>query len=203
MTSRLGTLHESQDGVLRTLRELYLPGGPEVDVTYSRGALYDSGALPRARLRFDKHPTSEDVVMADSSCLPMPDGSVSSMLYDPPYVIAPGEGSRMGRRFSGYPTVAAAHADYRGTVREAARVLAPRGILVVKIQDVISGGRQHRGSIVIWREAIECGLQDEDWLVARNVSRLVGHNWQRQQHARKTHVSWLVFRKPRRAGFRR
>ena len=198
-TDRVSTLQANQEGILQAIRTLYLPDGPEADVTFSTGGIYASGTMPMPRLKFDLAPALPDVVEADCRRLPVDAESIGSILYDPPFIVAAGKESRIGQRFSSLRTIPLLHELYRDSIREFARVLQPGGILVVKIQDTVSGGKQHRGSIVIWQEALACDLVDEDWLLCPNVSRMVGHNWARQQHARKTHVHWLIFRKPRAA----
>ena len=192
---RVETLHDSQAGVLQAIRRLYLPDGPDADVTFSTGGLYRDGTMPLPRLRFDVAPELPGVVLADCRHLPLASGSLGSILFDPPFVVACGVNSRIGNRFSCLSTIPLLHAFYREAVREFARVLRPGGIFVVKIQDTVSGGKQHRSSIVIWQAAVAAGFLDEDQFVVRNVSHLRGHNWSCQQHARKTHLFWLVFRR--------
>ena len=195
MNSREVTLHNSQDSVLKAIRNLYLPKGPYLDPTYSKGLIYKSGAMPYPVHRSDLVPQYPSVTQTDCRNLSFNKGSVPSIMFDPPFTVAAGKKSIIGNRFSSPETILELHAFYSAAVKEFHRVLERGGILVVKIMDTVSSGKQHRNTFRIWDCATYYGLIDQDWLICPNKSTLVGHNWGRQVHAQKTHVNWLVFQK--------
>lgn len=191
-----------QDELLGWILQLYVPAGRfDLDPTYSTGSFYRSGAVPKPALRYDLHPQNDNVVQGDCRKLPLADESINSMIFDPPFLATQGpslktnEGNRINRRFGVYPTELALAELYQLSLREAYRLLKPRGILVFKCQDKVSSGKQHMTHCDIHRWACEAGFYAEDLFVLLARTRLVA-NWQRnQKHARKFHCYFWVFRK--------
>ena len=80
-------------------------------------------------------------------------------------------------------------------MQEAARILAPRGVLVMKCQDKVSSGKQYMMHCDIYNWAASLGFEVCDLFILLAKNRLVA-DWQRnQKHARKFHCYFWVFRK--------
>jgi len=199
---------------------LHVPRGSKVaDVTYGRGVFWtkvEPGAYQvtasdlalEAGHRFDGFTYLDGV---DCRALPHADRSFGAVVLDPPYMegfyrtatdqLAGGGSHESFRRAyssgaatAGGPKWHQAVVDmYLRAGAEAKRVLEPRGKLIVKCQDEVSGNKQRLTHVEIITGYEDMGFYCKDLfvLVRRNapgVSRLV-----KQVHARKNHSYLLVF----------
>lgn len=204
---------------------LHVPRGSRVaDVTYGRGVFWtgvESGAYQVTASdvaledghRFDGFTYLDGV---DCRSLPHADRSFGAIVLDPPYMegfyrtvpdqLAGGGSHESFRRAysSGAATDTgpkwhAAVVDmYMRAGAEAKRVLGPRGKLIVKCQDEVSGNKQRLTHVEIITGYQALGLHCKDLFVlvrtnAPGMSRLV-----KQVHARKNHSYFLVFEVSRR-----
>jgi hypothetical protein len=188
----ISTVSSSQLEILQGILALYCHQGFDCDPTYSKGSFYKG--LPVPRLRFDLCPVVPGVVQADCRRLPLPDESVMSIVFDPPFIHAHGKDSQIGNRFSSYKSQREIYALYRASIYEFARVMKPGGILVFKCQDIVESGKQVWNHIHVFNLAREAGFVAEDLFVLTAKSRLIGWNQKVQKHARKFHSYFWVFR---------
>lgn len=200
------TLSYDEAEILRSIIALYAPTGIDLDPTYSKGAIYKH--LPQPRIKFDIDPKC-GVPVEDVRALPLKDRSVSSVLFDPPFLATKGESIKadddsnlMVKRFGVYPTEDALHEFYVDALRELHRVLEVGGVLIVKCQDKVSSGKQYFSHIFIYLAALQIGFYAKDLFVLGAKARMVA-DWQRnQKHARKFHCYYWVFVKDSKAGFK-
>jgi hypothetical protein len=204
-TARVG----SNDELFPSILALYVAGGSKVaDVTFGRGVFWKR--VPSGSYELLATDLSDGV---DCRNLPYEDASLDAVVFDPPYMHTPGGSAHVGHQnFEGYyrnnGTENEHGAKYHEAViqlyydaaSEAARVLRPEGIFIVKCQDEVCSNRQRLTHVEIINEYERMGYVCEDLfvLVSRNkpgVSRVV-----RQVHARKNHSYFLVFRKPKGRG---
>jgi tRNA G10 N-methylase Trm11 len=83
---------------------------------------------------------------------------------------------------------------YQGS-RESYRVLKNRGILVIKCMDQVVAGKQKMSHVEIINTLSEDGFVIEDLFVVVRYGRPTISTRTIQQHARKNHSYFLVFRK--------
>lgn len=172
----------------------------DLDATYSSGKMWDG--LKQPRLKFDVKPTVVGVEEADVRHLPLETESISSAMFDPPFLATTGKSLKksgdsnvIAKRFGVYPNETELHTMYRGALNELHRVLTPGGLLVFKCQDKVSSGHQYFSHVYVHDYAIETGFYPKDLFILVAKSRLVA-KWQRkQQHARKYHCYFWVFQK--------
>lgn len=193
------TLYFDERKLLRAMKNLYTAGGPfDADVTYSTGSMWEG--LQQPLQKFDLHPQVEGVIEADARCLPLAAESVSSIMFDPPFVMKnTTERTPNGiieTRFAGYATPELLWGMYRGALAEFWRVLRPTGIVAFKCQDVVSSGRQQWSHIRVFEYALAQGFVVQDLFVLGRKSVLWSPNMRRQKHARKNHCFYWVFLKP-------
>lgn len=191
------SLSFDQTKILKDIIRLYLAGQAfDADVTYSKGVFWKR--LPEPKLKFDIAPQAEDVIEASADDLPLDDNSLQSLMFDPPFI--PSKSNVPGKikaRFSSFKNQDEMWGFYERALCEFWRVLAPRGILVVKCQDTVSSGKNIMSHYHVERAAYELGFECLDLFILGNRSILMSPNMRNQQHARKSHSFMFVFQKPK------
>lgn len=187
------SVYDTQKEIILGIMRVYGLFQFDVDATYNKGAMWAD--LPQPAMKFDLKPITEDTVQARSSALPLADGSVGSIMYDPPFIAAKSTSGKMVKRFTAYDTIEELKEDYRASMQEFARVLQDRGILVVKCQDICYFHKNHFITVDLHRWGREFGLYQHDTYILVNKARLIDSRWKRQYRARKFHSYFLVFRK--------
>ena len=191
------SVYDNQRDILDGIKALYCPDGFDADVTYGNGSFYGD-ATPR--LKFDIDPQLPCVIQADSRRLPLGDESVSSVVFDPPFLTYVGSGRTgngdmaLARRFSGYWRYDELEEHYTSTFREVRRILKSKGVMVLKCQDIIHNHSMHPTHIsaVEWAD----GFKLEDLFILSAKSRMPSPNRNgTQKHARIYHSYFMVFRK--------
>lgn len=190
------TVSSNQSEILNNIIRLYCPNGFDLDPTYSTGVFYKD--VPRPRLRYDIAPQKAGVTQADCRKLPFADNSLGSIVFDPPFIgatIGNGKPGIIKSRFGYYRNVPELWAFYRESLDEFYRISKNEGILVFKCQDTIENSKQYLSHVEIITYACSIGFYPIDLfvLLARNV--LVSPSQTNQQHARKSHSYFLVFKK--------
>lgn len=190
----------SQSDILRSIQTLHCPGGFACDLTFGKGGFWKE--LPAPPLRFDISPQVPGVVQASSMAIPLADASVTSLVFDPPFLTYIRQGREgngamiMARQFAGYWTYSELEDHYTATLKEAARVLKPKGILVFKCQDIVHNHRLHctHANVISWAQDV--GLRLKDLFVLTANHRLPSPNRAgAQKHARIFHSYFLVLQK--------
>lgn len=193
------TVSKSQSEILNSIIYLYCPHGFDIDPTYSKGNFYKD--VPEPKHKLDLSPQSEGVKEADSRQLPFPASSVGSIIFDPPFI---GGSQRNGKpgiikeRFGCYKNVPLLWKYYRDSMDEFHRILKPEGVLVFKCQDTIENSKQYLSHIEIITYAYSIGFYPLDLFVLIASNRLMSPSQAIQQHARKFHSYFLIFRKSKR-----
>ena len=189
--------------VFPSILKLYVPLRSKVaDVTYGNGVFWRDVSPDAYRLLATdlKHGI-------DARELPYSSGSIDCVVFDPPYMHTPGGTAHEGHQnFESYyrnngdnKTTRKYHEAvldlYFEAAKEAYRVLGNGGIYIVKCQDEVCACKQRLTHVELINELTTSQFIAEDlFVIIRNnrpgVSRLV-----KQQHARKNHSYFLVFRK--------
>lgn len=173
------------------------------DVTYGRGVFWRNVDKTKYRL------LATDI-RDGTDCRELPYGpdSLDCVVLDPPYM----EGATQNTAYrTGHSAFAAYYGlaeikqsrdRYRGAILrlyldacdEAARVLKPGGILIVKCQDEVCANRQRFTHIEIVNALSETGrYRAKDLFVVVRTNRPVVSRMKKQVHARKNHSYFLVF----------
>lgn len=189
---KIKSISWDQATIIRWIMLLYAPKGFDLDPTYSQGLFYAN--IPQPRYKYDIDPQVYGVVASDCRELPHADGTINSIMFDPPFVAGTiGDGKRgiIKTRFGFYKTVNELWAMYRDALKEFRRVLAPDGVLVFKCQDTISSSQQWLSHVEVINLAIAMGFYPKDIFILLAHHRLMDDS--KQQHARKFHSYFLVF----------
>lgn len=182
--------------IIQAIMHLYLSGRAfDLDPTYSKGVFWRG--LPEPLHKFDLFPQTPETQQASSDKLPFTDGALSSIMFDPPFVVAPSPAPGIIRdRFSCFKNVKELWQYYERSLVEFYRILGSGGILAVKCQDMVSASKQHLSHVAIINQAVALGFVVEDLFVLGRRNVLLSPNMGNQQHARKNHSYFLVFKKP-------
>lgn len=164
----------------------------DVDPTYSVGRFWKG--LPKPKYKYDINPQIEGVEKADARKLPLADGCVNSIMFDPPFIVAPSPKPGIIRdRFSCYANVKQLLKFYDEAMQEFHRVLVKGGMVTVKCQDIVSSQKQYLSHVKIVNMAEKLGFYSKDLFILVRKSVLWSPNMENQQHARKHHSYFLVF----------
>ncbi|QDP46605.1 MAG: putative methyltransferase [Prokaryotic dsDNA virus sp.] len=193
------SVYENQIDILKSIMTLCNIKRFDVDVTYGNGMFYKE--IEKPLYCFDIDPSLVETP-ASSDNLPLADNSVSSLIFDPPfltYVRAARKGNGnmvMAKRFGGYWRYDELEAHYKDTLKEAARVLIKKGIMIFKCQDIIHNHKMHctHVNVINWA-AGEFRIKDLFILPAKTrmaIPQQVGTKKKVQKHARIFHSYFLV-----------
>ncbi len=189
----------NQDEIIGNIIKMYIPGGIECDPTYSKGNFYK--VLPKPQHKFDLNIQADGVIQCDCRSLPLPDSSVGSVMFDPPFIVGNNSGAKKARmidRFGAYKNIKDLWDMYRDSLKEFYRILSPGGVLVFKCQDLSKYGRQYFSEFMVMKMAIACGYYPKDKFILLAKTRMVPPGLRESQvHARKHHSYFLVFIKQR------
>lgn len=191
------TVDTDQSRILRNISKLYNAGFPfECDVTFSKGVFYKH--LPEPRLKFDLYPQVEGVEQASADNLPLPDTSLTSLVFDPPFKASNSNVKGIiEQRFTAFKSVPELWSFYGRALQEFMRVLHPRGIVVFKCQDTVSSGINWMTHFQVEKMAEEVGFGTLDLFILQAKSTIWSPNMAHQVHARKSHSFFYVFQKPK------
>jgi hypothetical protein len=196
------SVYTSNYDAITNIMHLYNIERFDLDCTYSKGSFWKD--LPGPVYKTDLIPANDTVVEANSENLPFEDGSMRTIMYDPPFVVAGSsyknnkEGSSIiAKRFEGYTNYKELTDNYYNTLKELYRVCQKGGYVVMKCQDTVSGGKNHFTHCLIMNMAMEIGFYPRDMFILHNKVRInsFGTKWTKQEHARKYHSYFWVFEK--------
>lgn len=172
------SLEYDEQTILSSIIKLHCNGTLYADVTYSKGNFYKKDICTPAFIS-DLHPSNDSVIKADCRNLPLPENSLSSVMFDPPFLASKGpslssntNSNKIVKRFGCYATEKELHTFYIDSLRELYRVLRLNGILIFKCQDKVSGGKQYFSHCFIHDQAIKQGFYPLDLFILGASSRL-------------------------------
>lgn len=194
----------SQEEILSNIIKLYNNGKAfQCDPCYSTGNFYKSGEIPKPEYKMDLIPSAEGVQQVDCRKLPFEDSSISSIIFDPPFLATKGpslskmdDSNKINKRFGVYPTEHELFQFYWDSIKEFSRVLEDKGLLVIKCQDKVSSNKQYISHVALINYCEAHNFYCEDIFILLAQNRLVA-DWQikNQRRSRKYHCYFLVMRK--------
>ena len=192
----ISSISFDQDEILQNIVYLHCAQGFECDATYGYGGFYKK--LPSPRLRFDLEPKVDGVTKASSTDLPLEDASITSLMYDPPFMASWNKNTEdyvMAKKYGFVKGIKNLWKMYDDSLKEFHRVLQSQGILVVKCQDTVYSGKQYFSHMHIHNTAVDLGFHAKDLFILLAKNRFTGNA--EQKNARKYHSYFWVFKKKR------
>ena len=80
------TVSDNQHDIIRDIQTLYVKDGFELDPTYSKGVFYKPEDIKEPMHKYDLFPKNESIKKASADKLPFEDGSIGSIMFDPPFM---------------------------------------------------------------------------------------------------------------------
>ena len=192
------SVYDDQQEIIKSIMHLCGIERFDADLTFGNGQFWKN--IEKPVFRFDIDDTLNDLTSACSSTqTPLNDKSVSSVMFDPPFLTYVRQGREgngrmiMSNRFSGYWRYDELAEHYQQTAKEAARVIKKGGIFVVKCQDIIHNHKMHCTHVNMIQWCSEW-FRLKDLFVLPAKHRLPSPNRAgTQKHARIFHSYFLVF----------
>jgi hypothetical protein len=170
----------------------------DCDPTFSSGNFYKQG-LPKPRHIFDKYPQTPFCIEATSDNLPLENESVNTIMFDPPFIMS-GQGCNnedcsgiTSNRFTAFKDFTDLKKMYSDSLREFYRILINGGIIIFKCQDGVVSAKNHFTHCWLMYEALKHNLYPKDLFILLAQNRI--NDGREQQHARKYHSYFWVFKK--------
>lgn len=186
------TVSSNQSEILSGIMHLYNKDKPfDADLTASILRFYKS--IPTPGHLYDKYPQRPEVKNLEETNN-LPDGVFTSVVYDLPFIIKCGEQSVMREKFTDFESVEELYQANDEMLERAYRLLAPKGLLVVKTMDVNYSGKQYWVSDYVLRKAEDMGFTLLEKFILTSSQRLFPKT-KNQYQARKYHAYFFVFRK--------
>jgi hypothetical protein len=195
---QIKSVSDDQNEILKSILTLCKIERFDADVTYGNGVFYKN--IPEPNFKFDIDPQLSDVIEASSTSIPLWDGALRSVMFDPPFLTYIKQGrdhdSIMAKRFAGYWKYSELEEHYKGTIKECARLLCKEGIMVIKCQDIIHNHAMHPTHINI-TQWMQPWFRLKDLFILTAKHRLPmpekdGEQKRTQRHARIHHCYFMV-----------
>lgn len=192
------TVMRSDQEIIKAIIDLHNNGNNfDLDPTYSKGVFW-KGLIPPA-MKSDLFPKTEDTIQASADNLPLESESLSSIMFDPPFVVRDVSKKHTGiiaNRFWAFRSVPELWEFYDRSLKEFNRILKKGGIVAFKCQDLVTNGRQWISHFEIMKSAEKYGYHIKDiFILYRGDHVLFSPNMKKQKHARKTHCYYIVLEK--------
>tara|TARA_R110000851_G_scaffold319082_1_gene483307 strand:+ start:434 stop:1045 length:612 start_codon:yes stop_codon:yes gene_type:complete len=190
------SVYYDQSDIIKGAMKLYNISRIDADLTYGNGGFYKT--IEKPVRCFDIDGDLEGVEQAASNDTPLGNQSINSLMFDPPfltYIRAAREGNGsmvMSRRFAGYWRYDELEEHYKSTLKEAHRVLKPKGIMIFKCQDIIHNHKMHctHANVINWAKDM---FRLKDLYILPAKHRMPSPNRKgTQKHARSFHSYFLI-----------
>ncbi len=177
--------------IVPRLVEFYHGGDPVLDVTFGAGRFWRK-TQPPSLISLD-HLADADI-LGDNRQLPIRTESIGTLVYDPPHIRSgrPNsdpqihDGGIAPRYRTGW---VGAESDFEPFLREAVRVLHPKGILIAKLADELLRWPWNHVQLIC--QAQEVGLRPFD-LIIKKRHPSIRNTKQKQWRARRRHCFYVV-----------
>lgn len=202
--SPISSVWEGSDGeLLEQMLRFYasIPPEPILDSTYNTGRFWKKSS--RRVVSMDIDPKYKTMIVGDNREMAgIPPHAFGTVIYDPPHVGPQGRDKSRKRFDEDFgATVACGKSQgwslsylYPPFLKQAKRVLKPRGLLLAKITDMVNCHRSKWAHCDFMRMAEEADFTVCDLIVKIRSGPMVSTKWKTAHHARKRHCFWIICR---------
>lgn len=166
----------------------------DLDPTYSIGNFYKKG-LKEPKYKFDINPQINGVKKSCSTNLPLDNDSIDVIMFDPPFMFEKRNRKNnniMNKRFSMYKNgFDELKKHYKGTLKEAYRILKKRGVMIFKCQD-FTDTKTTLTHCFVNQWANDVGFYVKDLFILLNGKGAIINKNLNQRHSRKYHSYYFV-----------
>ena len=196
MTAVLSCKTGGNEDIFPDVLAVHVPEGARIaDVTYGKGVFWKNVPANKYEIVGSDLSTGTDFRK-----LPYDDHTFDALVLDPPYM--PGGGTVKASINNCYRnehnplfSYEAVVANYVAGILEARRVLKRKGILIVKCQPQVYGGKQRLAHVDLMTIMRLIGFVVEDEFVLHaSATPAQDPKWTQQYHARKNHSYFIVAR---------
>jgi hypothetical protein len=201
MNNVLTAMQGDNSDLFQYVEKLYLKEGMSIlDMTYGLGVFWKKIDISKYAITMNDIDPSRGCLHQDFRHMDITlNNYYDIVVLDPPY--AGHSNNKSGFVHSLYnnseresETVEDTLSMYYKGMSEAKRLLKPKGLLMVKCMDEISGGKQRRNHITVLNMALELGYTDEDlFILVQKGVPVMRHTY--QLHARKNNSYLWIFRR--------
>ena len=205
--SPLSSVWTGSDGeLLERMLRFYPSIDPEpiLDSTYNSGRFWKRSA--RRVVSMDINPKFQTSIIGDNRKMHgIQDASFATVVYDPPHVGPQGRDKSRKRFDEDFGATVECGKEHGWTLsylyppflKQAKRILKPRGLLLAKITDMVNCHRSKWPHNDFMRMADGAGFTVCDLIVKVRNGPMVSTKWKTAHHARKRHCFWIVCRNER------
>ena len=202
--SPISSVWEGSDGeLLEQMLRFYasIPPEPILDSTYNTGRFWKNSS--RRVVSMDMDPKYKTMIVGDNRKMAgIPPHAFGAVIYDPPHVGPQGRDKSRKRFDEDFgATVECGKSQgwslsylYPPFLKQAKRVLKPRGLLLAKITDMVNCHRSKWAHCDFMRMAEEADFTVCDLIVKIRSGPMVSTKWKTAHHARKRHCFWIICR---------
>jgi hypothetical protein len=191
------TISYNEGEIINDILQLHCETDIQLDPCYSIGNFYKRFDLKDPIYKHDINPQKPNVIKSNANSLPYPNNKFNTIMFDPPFLCGGSVQGKLGiikTRFGFFGTMDALWEWYKECLKEFKRILAEGGILIFKNQDTVSSGIQYFSHVFIMTEAVKIGLYPKDLFILLAKQRVLSSKHSEQQHARKYHCYYWVFK---------
>jgi len=181
--------------LIKACHQLGYINSPVLDCTYGYGKFWTEHT-PQTLIGTDLNPDKAlDGKSTDFTNLPYPDNYFATVIFDPPYKLNGTPSHQSDERYGVNTTVRwqDRHELINKGIEECARVLQPRGHLLIKCQDQVVSGRIRWQTHIFTQTAEQhrCHLEDKLHLTGSRPQP----TGTTQKHARRNYSTLLITKK--------
>jgi len=191
------SVYQNEQELLKAIIYIHLKGrNIQCDPMYFKGNFYKDG-IEKPDFRFDINPLDKETIFADAVNLEwhIRRNSLDNIILDPPFLfeIRNRKNSNYGANthgiLGGFKELKEL---YKGILKEAHRILKPKGILIFKCQDY-TDSKTTMTHCLVYNWAIEQGFYAKDLAILWLPKNKIYNSKLKQRHLRKTHSYFWIF----------
>lgn len=165
-----------------------------LDTTVNHGRIW--GKSKREYTGLDIDPSVDPDVVADNTAMPFLESSWDILIYDPPHTTEQGKSTiGFAEKYGTGVTGANLFHTYPPFLREARRVLRPKGLLLVKLADCTHHAKFQFATAEFWGAANEVGFELQGLHILPRKNVIIDPKWKNATHPRQNHCTWMAFKK--------